>query len=386
MNIKEEKKGISLIVLVITIIVIIILAVAVILSIANNNPIENAKEARDIHNQTTLEEAANLEYATLYSNKQTVGTTFDTETIRNNLKNQGFNEEEVKKVEITEKGLYVAKYLPTIPNGFTASQATEEKYINTGLVIYEGDTEINDENVATARETRNQFVWIPVDDINEFKRQSFYSSSLSSSFKEPYEGENADPLEAEEYEVMYESVKKYHGFYIARYETSKNESGKAQSIGNKDPWVNMAWSSSMNNLYSGAVGASRNMYKKNESEIKDKDAISTLVYGVQWDQTVRFIEKNYPGISKENNSSYGNYGNNPKIYTGSNQLYKQNNIYDMCGNVREWTMEAYLPENNRVRRGGYCGKDNNDTISIRTPNGAHANDSYFGFRIALYIK
>ena len=35
----SEKKGISLIVLVITIIVIIILAVAVILSIANNNPI-----------------------------------------------------------------------------------------------------------------------------------------------------------------------------------------------------------------------------------------------------------------------------------------------------------------------------------------------------------
>ena len=51
MKIKEikrtsEKKGISLIVLAITIIVIIILAVAVILSIANNNPIENAKEAR----------------------------------------------------------------------------------------------------------------------------------------------------------------------------------------------------------------------------------------------------------------------------------------------------------------------------------------------------
>lgn len=42
----NQKSGISLIVLVITIIVIIILAVAVILGIANNNPVENAKEAR----------------------------------------------------------------------------------------------------------------------------------------------------------------------------------------------------------------------------------------------------------------------------------------------------------------------------------------------------
>ena len=56
----SEKKGISLIVLVITIIVIIILAVAVILSIANNNPIENAKEARFKNDIKTIEEDLNM--------------------------------------------------------------------------------------------------------------------------------------------------------------------------------------------------------------------------------------------------------------------------------------------------------------------------------------
>lgn len=56
---KETKKGISLIVLVITIIVIIILAVAVILSIANNNPIENAKKARQANDDSTLKEYVN---------------------------------------------------------------------------------------------------------------------------------------------------------------------------------------------------------------------------------------------------------------------------------------------------------------------------------------
>lgn len=42
---KEKKRGISLIILVITIIVIVVLALAVILTIANNNPIENARKA-----------------------------------------------------------------------------------------------------------------------------------------------------------------------------------------------------------------------------------------------------------------------------------------------------------------------------------------------------
>ena len=63
----SEKKGISLIVLVITIIVIIILAVAVILSIANNNPIENAKEARFRNDMKVIEEELNLYIAKKYA-------------------------------------------------------------------------------------------------------------------------------------------------------------------------------------------------------------------------------------------------------------------------------------------------------------------------------
>ena len=63
---KKQKSGISLIVLVITIIVIIILAVAVILSIANNNPIENAKEAKFKSDLKTIEEELRLKQASNY--------------------------------------------------------------------------------------------------------------------------------------------------------------------------------------------------------------------------------------------------------------------------------------------------------------------------------
>ncbi len=57
----DNKKGISLIVLVITIIVIIILASAVISSFSKNNPIDSAKEAKDVYNQTVIKEHVSLD-------------------------------------------------------------------------------------------------------------------------------------------------------------------------------------------------------------------------------------------------------------------------------------------------------------------------------------
>ncbi|MDD2377022.1 MAG: hypothetical protein PHD15_03960, partial [Clostridia bacterium] len=72
----KNKKGISLIVLVITIIVIIILAGAVILSLANNNPIESSNEATF---KTNVAEY-NSELAMAISNKYLQNSSFDSAT------------------------------------------------------------------------------------------------------------------------------------------------------------------------------------------------------------------------------------------------------------------------------------------------------------------
>ena len=104
-----KKSGISLIVLVITIIVIIILAVAVILSIANNNPISNANKARAANDESALLEAANLAYTSLYADKQIKGEAIDydslTDEVRNSLLAQGFSDEKVNQVIVSEKGV-----------------------------------------------------------------------------------------------------------------------------------------------------------------------------------------------------------------------------------------------------------------------------------------
>ncbi|MDD2376840.1 MAG: hypothetical protein PHO88_05160, partial [Clostridia bacterium] len=72
----KNKKGISLIVLVITIIVIIILAGAVILSLANNNPIESANEATF---KTNVAEY-NSELAIAIANEYLQNSSFDSAT------------------------------------------------------------------------------------------------------------------------------------------------------------------------------------------------------------------------------------------------------------------------------------------------------------------
>ena len=373
MNIKEEKKGISLIVLVITIIVIIILAVAVILSIANNNPIENAKKAKEDHNKAELKEAANIEYSYYYTENKLKNEDIDINLIRENLVKKGFTQEDVNMVQVLDYGIDLVKYPPIVPNGFKYLTGTVE----TGYVI---------KNIVDG----NEFVWIPVDDINEFQREDGYYKGNKQSYlkttSEPYK--NATQAELNEYDEMKKSVEYYHGFYIARYESSQGEDGKAYSIKNKKPWINIFWGKSVTDLTGGAVEEARKVYSSNREGIKEKDPVSTLCYGVEWDQTVRFIEKNYPGILVDS-SGKGNYEASKIINTGSNDQYAQNNIYDMAGNVLEWTMEANETYSRVIRGGNHAYTGLVHPISLRdyvTPGAVAGASGEVGFRIALYIK
>ena len=149
-----------------------------------------------------------------------------------------------------------------VPIGYTASEATGENSVNDGFVIYEGTEVVNDGNVTTAKTTRNQFVWIPVDDISQIANQT---SGTDENGRQNYQGKLYDfsttgatemsnygqgtttyrepdvvPTDdgnayltilglssssefktqlQEEFNEMIESVDTYGGFYIGRYET-----------------------------------------------------------------------------------------------------------------------------------------------------------------------
>ena len=97
-----KKRGISLIVLVITIIVIIILAVAVILSVANNNPIENAKKATFQNDIITLKEELDLYIQKQYADSQGTYNVSDLNKSGEDIKNilPGIKDKYIGKIAI----------------------------------------------------------------------------------------------------------------------------------------------------------------------------------------------------------------------------------------------------------------------------------------------
>ena len=143
----------------------------------------------------------------------------------------------------------------------------------------------------------------------------------------------------------------------------------------------------------GAVAKSKGMY----TDKSKYDVTSTLIYGVQWDAIMAWIDPNYKTSSCQDNSfvknssEKGNFSGSV-VTSGSSDVYRVNNIYDLSGNAWEWTMEAsytYI----RVSRGGGCMNPGfNYPASLRdtsTPNNGNSPDydmeSGLGFRVALYL-
>lgn len=71
---KANKKGISLIVLIITIVVIIILAAAIILNLSNTNIIDNANKAVKANDKAEVESAVTVKYGDLFVEGQSAPT------------------------------------------------------------------------------------------------------------------------------------------------------------------------------------------------------------------------------------------------------------------------------------------------------------------------
>ena len=108
----KQKKGISLIVLVITIIVMIILATAIILALDASGIIGKAHEAKTKTNESALLEVATLLSAEWDLESKLGNITEDAETyISNGLREKGFTDEQIAKIEISETGVVKEKVI-----------------------------------------------------------------------------------------------------------------------------------------------------------------------------------------------------------------------------------------------------------------------------------
>ena len=227
----------------------------------------------------------------------------------------------------------------------------------------------------------SQFVWIPVGSLDsngtldgvsftkKFGRRNYQNNEFSErKFHETL---------TDEFALQLESVKKYGGFYISRYNISKNKkTGKPQSVKGAMPWIDINFDNA----------------KEVASIIEDNEAVkSHLIFGAEYDSVLEwFIKSNARthGEIVEDSTKWGNYlntKNSPKkvVETGSREEWCTNNIYDFAGNVEEWTQE----QNGgfHVTRGGFFSDNGND-YPVTYRHYFYPNFSYNGFRATLYIK
>ena len=197
-----------------------------------------------------------------------------------------------------------------------------------------------------------------------------------------------------EFNNMVASVEKYGGFYIGRYETGNiNQDTPVIQKGNTNI-SSQTW---------------YNMYKRCKNIRGANTNVETgMIWGNQWDRTLMWLIETGSKTKEQiadDSTSWGNYYNatfeyvnssgstatknensSTRIPTGSAEYTKANNIYDLAGNVRDWTMEAYSTSY-RVYRGGGCSNDGDDYPADSRSNDYPASSySLYGCRSALYIK
>ena len=197
-----------------------------------------------------------------------------------------------------------------------------------------------------------------------------------------------------EFNNMVASVEKYGGFYIGRYETGNiNQDTPVIQKGNTNI-SSQTW---------------YNMYKRCKNIKGANTNVETgMIWGNQWDRTLMWLIETGSKTKEQiadDSTSWGNYynatfeyvnssgstatkneGSSTRIPTGSAEYTKANNIYDLAGNVRDWTMEAYST-NYRVYRGGYCSNYGVSYPADGRDYGYPTNSNYYyGCRSALYIK
>ena len=388
-----HKRGISLIVLIVTIIVIIILAAAVILTITKNNPVSSAKEATFKEDMTSIQDELSMYLSKKYTDNSTSfdklsvnlsGDSMVTELpstkkykekvsvikgklvwngeTENNTEYKWFSEvtdgatkkSESVRSEWKEKIAEEVEGVP-VPKGFTYKEGTKD----TGLVI-------KDDN-------DNEFVWVPA-------TESTYVKDTSLRGIKPT-GDDTLPMGITDETA---DIVKYGGFYIGRYEAGIPEGDTSPSnkigipVSKKDATV---WT---NINYTNAKASAENM-------ISNEYVQTGLLTGKAWDTVCHWIKSD---DELKDSRTYGNYINSlapanensgTKRTAGFNENWKVKNIYDLAGNVWEWTSEAYSSIS--ISRGGsydYGGSD--FPVSCRDRDSASGANGVTGFRLRLYIK
>ena len=266
-----------------------------------------------------------------------------------------------------------------VPEGFKVADDSAST-VQGGVVIEDKDG--------------NQFVWVPVDTISDYKR-TWYTGSDGITF-----GSYSETLKDDEKT----SVTTYKGFYIGRY-----EAGDKESTGTTKATFRTSSSDTSNSVTIKADQVPYNYVTRTQAVSlaegfatkQGYKAKTKLVSSYAWDTTIAFLQK--VNSDYGNSSEEGNYKDTTFPYTditGASQTKAESsnvlvptgqttpvcNIYDMGGNVWEWTTESCSSTKYPYAlRGGHCA-----SVFAVTPAGdryASPDNAYdgVGFRLTLFM-
>lgn len=386
MNKKEkQEKAITLVALVIIIVILLILSGISISILRNQGLLENVKKAK---NKSVQLEKKQSEILDSYEKELNKYETQELTEVKTNIVLS--TTENVKLHDIDGNNVVVPAGFKIISNEDTNNAIT----VGKGIVV----EDLNE----------NQYVWIPCTIENsktklQYKRTEWKveDDKGSKAIKDELtladvdityldsDIENGITSEVtrnivEQINAEIESISKYGGYYIGRYETAK-ENNEIMIKGNKKPYTNIKWSDA---------------YILANKFIDEKFVKTYLCSSYSWDTAINFIQNN--GVKDYSTTNIGfneNYKSqvvidkDGKVIKKANEELKLNtgettpksNIFDIGGNVAEFTTELNpgTSEPVIVRGNNYLY---NRQAGYRYDTDAGNSASGIGFRITLFLK
>ena len=420
-----KNKGVTLIALAVTIVVMLILA-GVTISVLNgeNGIVKQAQKAKEESKIKELKEKVRIDIAgkrveningelrvsvlkeilDKYFDNVPVETQITSETKLKAKEEYGKYEMKISDIdvgEITYETSYTifkdvnGEQVP-IPEGYIVSENSDENIVNKGLVISDS--------------RGNEYVWISCT-VDSSSNKLQYKRTEWGVEKDGTDNSRAikDELTLKDIDVTYsktdtdngineeiskeivaqinaekESIKKYGGYYIGRYEVGKDNK-TAVIKAEQEPYVNIKWSKAYE-LAKGIGGG--------------EGATTYLCSSYSWDTAINFIQnttgKNYATSIIGFNGNWKSQevkDSSGKVIKPVNTAQRLNtglttalcNIYDMGGNVGEFTTELNPGTSETVvLRGGNFG--NYYPAGNRWDNDSGGASSYSGFRATLFLK
>ena len=187
-----------------------------------------------------------------------------------------------------------------VPEGFKVADDSAST-VQGGVVIEDKDG--------------NQFVWVPVDTISDYKR-TWYTGSDGITF-----GSYSETLKDDEKT----SVTTYKGFYIGRYEAGDKESTVAKTLRSSNDVTKTVTIKANQAPYNYVTRTQAKSLAEGVKTQQGYKAKTKLVSSYAWDTTIAFIQK----VNSDYGSSSGeeNYYNKTFSYTditGASQTKSSN--------------------------------------------------------------